>query len=110
MRQREDKTSAPRGRRTASQWCRRYISPTLLVSLAVIAVVLFLNDNSLMRTYQYQSEIAQLKSEILQYRDTLQYYESLNNSLETDGETLERIVREQYHMQRPNEDVYIFEE
>ena len=39
----------------------------------------------------------------------MQYYHRLNASLSTDPRELERIVREQYHMQRPNEDVYIFE-
>ena len=31
-------------------------------------------------------------------------------SLNTDPSTLERIVREQYHMQRAGEDVYIIED
>ena len=38
----------------------------------------------------------------------MNYYRSLNQRLDTDPQTLERIVREQYHMQRPNEDVYVF--
>ena len=42
-------------------------------------------------------------------RDTLEYYNKLNHSLDTDPETMERIVRERYHMQRENEDVYIVE-
>ena len=37
------------------------------------------------------------------------YYLRLNRSLDTDPQSLERIVREKYHMQRPNEDVYIIE-
>ena len=37
----------------------------------------------------------------------MQYYRRLNASLDTDPETLERIVREHYHMQRVNEDVYV---
>lgn len=39
----------------------------------------------------------------------MNYYRRLNASLTASSEELERIVREQYHMQRPNEDVYVFE-
>ena len=37
--------------------------------------------------------------------DTLLYYRRMNHALDTDPETMERIVREYYHMQRENEDV-----
>ncbi len=62
-----------------------------------------------MKSFEYNDMIVELEKEIQQNRDTLQYYQKLNNRLDTDKETMERIVREQYHMQRPNEDVYIFE-
>lgn len=39
----------------------------------------------------------------------MQYYRKLNAELSVNPEALERIVREQYHMQRPGEDVYVFE-
>lgn len=90
-------------------WCRRYISLTLLIVAAAVIFVVFLNDNSVMRTYELESEIERLKAEIQEYRDTLNHYQQLNTSLETDAQTMERIVREQYHMQRPGEDVYLVE-
>lgn len=91
------------------RWCRRYISMTLLLVAAAVVFVVFLNDNSVMRTYELESEIERLKAEIQDYRDTLDHYQRLNTSLETDAQTMERIVREQYHMQRPGEDVYLVE-
>ena len=91
------------------RWTRRYISLTLIASIGVIIFVLFFNENSVMHTYEYTLEIERLKAEIQDNRDTLLYYEDLNRRLDTDKETMERIVREQYHMQRINEDVYIFE-
>lgn len=90
-------------------WCRRYLSVTLLASLAVGAYVTFFNENSLMRIYDHEKEIDRLQARIRQATDTLEYYRALNSSLDTDRETLERIVREQYHMQREGEDVYVFE-
>ncbi len=90
-------------------WCRRYLSLTLLAAIVVGALVLFFNENSLLRTVGQEQRIDELRTRIAEATDTLEYYRSLNRSLNTDKETMERIVREQYHMQHPDEDVYIFE-
>lgn len=89
------------------RWCRRYISFTLLAVAAAVVFVLFLNDNSVMRTYELEQEIERLQAEIANHRDTLVHYQRLNVRLETDARTMEKIVREQYHMQREGEDVYL---
>lgn len=89
-------------------WCRRYLSFTLLAALVVLALVLFFNENSLVRTIDQERRIDELKAQIEDATDTLEYYRGLNNSLRNDRETMERIVREQHHMQHPDEDVYIF--
>lgn len=96
-------------RKNFTRWCRRYISITLIAVVALMVFVLFLNDNSVVRTYQYQQEIGRLNDEIRAYTDTLNYYIEQNSRLETDRATMEKIVREQYRMQRLNEDVYIIE-
>lgn len=92
-----------------SAWCKRYLSLTLLASLIVAAAVLFFNENSLLRTVEQEQRIDELEASINDATDTLNYYRGLNHSLDTDKETMERIVREQYHMQHPDEDVYLFE-
>ncbi|MCM1355823.1 MAG: hypothetical protein NC212_05400 [Staphylococcus sp.] len=90
-------------------WCKRYLSFTLLAAIVVGALVLFLNENSLLRTMEQEQRIDELEAAISDATDTLNYYRDLNHSLDTDKETMERIVREQYHMQHPDEDVYIYE-
>lgn len=90
-------------------WCCRYFSLTLVLVAAAVVFVVFLNDNSVMRTYELEREIEHLQAEISRQRDTLIYYDRLNTSLETDAYTMEKIVREEYHMQRPGEDVYVFD-
>ncbi len=92
-----------------SAWCKRYLSLTLLASIVVGALVLFFNENSLWRTVEQEQRIDELQAAISEATDTLEYYRDLNHSLDTDKETMERIVREQYHMQHPDEDVYIYE-
>lgn len=90
-------------------WLRRYVSLTLIVFVAFILFVLFFNENSILQSYKYNRQIQALKEEIRDNEDTLRYYQEQNDKLNTDPETMERIVREQYHMQRPSEDVYVVE-
>lgn len=90
-------------------WCRRYLSLTLLAALTVLSIVLFFNENSLISTIDQEKRIDELKSRIEEVTDTLEHYRKLNQSLSNDRETMERIVREQHHMQHPDEDVYLFE-
>lgn len=91
------------------KWLKRYVSLSLLVVLGFVVFVLFFNENSVMKSMEYASEIRSLEEEIAQYEDTLRHYQALNDRLNTDPKELERIVREHYHMHRSSEDVYIFE-
>ncbi len=88
---------------------KRYISLPLLIVVAFVAYVLFFNENSVMQSMDYAAEIRSLQNKIAQCEDTLRHYEQLNRRLDSNPEELERIVREHYHMQRPSEDVYIFD-
>lgn len=90
-------------------WCRRYISFPLIGIVVVMSFILFMTDNSVFDTYAYECEIEQLKTELREHRDTLEYYNDLNRRLDTDPATMEQIVREHFHMRRPNEDVFIIE-
>ena len=89
------------------KWFRRYFSLTLAAVVAFVMFVLFFNENSFMRNVELKREIEALKAEIRSNEDTLQYYQDMLEKLNTDRETMEKIVREQYHMQRPSEDVYV---
>ncbi|MDE5704769.1 hypothetical protein [Muribaculum sp.] len=90
-------------------WCRRYLSVTFLILIAFVMIVLFFNDNSFVKSVEYTTRIKELREEIRDNEDTLRYYRHMNHALDTDPETMERIVRENYHMQRENEDVYLVE-
>lgn len=91
------------------RWCRRYIRVSFVLMVAVLAYVMLFSDNSVMDNYHYQMEIDRLKLEIAQNKDTLDFYQKELQRLSTEPEAMERIVREQYHMQRVNEDVFVAE-
>ena len=89
-------------------WGRRYISFTLLIVVAYLAFLLFFNENSMMRSIDLDRTIDSLRTEIRVNQDSLEYYKALNNRLSTSPEEMERVAREQYNMNRPDEDVYEF--
>lgn len=93
--------------RTFLQWCRRYLSLNMLVVGAVLVYLLFFTDNSAALAYEQNREIERLQAEIKANRDTLLYYQRLNHDLSVHPEAMERVVRENYHMQRDNEDVFV---
>lgn len=82
----------------------------LVVTVAFVAIIGVLDENSLLRRASHRYEIATLKNEIEQYK--LQYQEDTRRleELDSNPETIEKIARERYLMKRPDEDVYIFEE
>ena len=68
------------------KWIPRWINIPLLIFVVFVAILLFVGDNSFMRSTEYRSQI---------------------NELNTDNEQLEHLVREKYGMKRVNEEVYI---
>lgn len=94
-------------RRTFAQWCRRYISISLIVTVAIISYILFFSANSVSETYFYDRQIDSLNLAIRRAADSLEYYQDLERRLNTDPAAMEKVVRENYHMQRPDEDVYV---
>ncbi|MBO5272149.1 MAG: septum formation initiator family protein [Muribaculaceae bacterium] len=91
------------------EWLRRYIKWPLVIAIAYLAFVLFFNEYSIARSFELEQKIDSLKIEINNYQDTAQKYKLLNEQLNKNTEEMERVVREQHHMNRVNEDVYIFE-
>ena len=92
------------------EWGRRYITVPLIGVVCFTIYVCFLKeDNSVVTRMQYENEIEDLKAEIGANLDSLELYNRLNASLETNRDDIERVVREHYHMKRSNEDIYVFE-
>lgn len=91
------------------RWIRRYVSLPLLLVVAYVVFIAFFNENSYFKSMEYQKQIDELRAEIKENNDTMAYYRQLNKNLASDPAELERVVREHYHMQRPGEDVYVFE-
>lgn len=71
-------------------------------------MVLFFNeDTSITLNVEYDREINELTREIEECLDSAAYYRSQREALIRGEDNLEHIAREQFHMQKPSEDVYI---
>lgn len=81
--------------------------PLILVGGVVILVLSLNEETSATRNYSYMQEIKELKREIKDNEDSAAYYRRKREALLTGTSDLEHVAREQYHMQRPTEDVYI---
>ena len=82
-----------------------------VITIAIFGIIIvFLDENSMIRRMGYTREINQLNEEIDKYRS--EYNESTKklNELESNPEAIEQIAREKYLMKKSNEDIYVFED
>ena len=89
------------------KWIPRWLNIPLLIFIGFVVVLLFFGENNYMRISKYRSQINELKSQIKDYEDSAAVYDAKVNELNTDNESLERLVREKYGMKRVNEEVFI---
>lgn len=89
-------------------WVRRRSHIAVVAIGALVILLLFLNDDaSWEHNMQYQEEIKALNEEIKLCNDSALYYKMEREKLVTGTEELEQIAREEYHMQKPTEDVFL---
>ncbi len=89
------------------KWIPRWLNIPLLIFIAFVVVLLFFGENNYVRISKYRSEINELKAQIKNNKDSAAVYDAKVNELNTDNESLERLVREKYGMKRVNEEVYV---
>lgn len=89
-------------------WLRRYMSVWTILCLVVAVYIIFYGDSSVFRTVEYERTLDSLNIVLQENLDSAQYYHNLNKRLIEDPKLIEKIVREEYLMKAPDEDVYIF--
>jgi cell division protein FtsB len=75
----------------------------------IVAVVGFLDENSILHRHERQKDIMDLKKEIGAYRERYDKDTRALNGL-ADGKTLEKYAREKYFMHREDEDLFVIVE
>lgn len=89
-------------------WVRRRSHlPMLIIAGVIVMLLLFNEDTSVELNVKYQKEINELRREIKSNLDSAEYYRTRRMAIERGESDLEHIAREQYHMQRLTEDVFL---
>lgn len=92
----------------ANFWVRRRSHiPVILIGTLVVLLLYFNEDTSVTLNMQYDREINRLNECIREARDSAAYYRARRMAIEAGEAPLEYMAREQYHMQRPSEDVFL---
>lgn len=91
-------------------WARRRGAIPFMLIATVIIVVLFLNEETSVKTnMEYDGRINELKEQIVSNRDSAAFYRRHRLAIENGEGDLEYLARERYHMQKPSEDVFVYE-
>lgn len=92
----------------ANFWVRRRSHiPVIVIGTLVVMLLYFNEDTSVALNMQYDREINRINAAIAEARDSAAYYRARRQAIVAGEAPLEYMAREQYHMQRPSEDVFI---
>ena len=98
---------APKFWQRIPKWVyNRYV----IVGAIFLAWMFFLDDNSFLFHKKLDRELEELQDVEQYYMDEIAKDKVLLHDLDSSDEALERIAREEYHMKKDNEDVYIIKE
>ncbi len=81
----------------------------LFIVVALIAMLFFFSDSSLLKRMKYDRQIRDLKRQIEFYRAQIDTNKTKLNELQSSREDLEKFARENYLMKKENEEVFIIE-
>ena len=81
----------------------------LIILVALIAMLFFFSDSSLLKRIKYEHEIRDLKAQIEYYRKQTETDKAKLNELQSSLENLEKYARENYLMKKENEEIFVIE-
>ena len=85
---------------------RNGILVLLLVSIALIVHNIF-GQNGFLASRQQRKELHTLQQQILQLKQENDQLEKANRALKSDPAAVERLAREQMHLAKPGEKIYV---
>lgn len=92
----------------AGFWIRRRSHLPMLIIGGIFVGALYLDDETSVKlNMEFDRKINSLKKEIALNYDSAAYYRERREGIERGKSDLEKMAREQFHMQRPTEDVFI---
>lgn len=80
------------------------------VTITFLLIIIFFDENNMIRHFQNQREISMLESEIEELKHELEVITHKSNELHKDLEIMEKVAREKYGMHKEGEEVFIIED
>ena len=82
-----------------------------LISIIVFAVLIgFVGDHCLMKRFAQKQEIAELKSEIAEQKNTYKRDKIELERIQNNPEAVKRVAHEKYYMKTEDEDIFVIDE
>lgn len=82
-----------------------------LITVGVFGfIIVFLDENSIIRRVKYAREEQVLRGEIEKYQKEYERSTERLGELAVDSGAIEQVARERYLMKKPNEDIYVFDD
>lgn len=88
---------------------RPYLNKYVITLILFGILLVFVDENNLIRRFRYDHQIRELRREIRNLRKEREESARQLEDLRIGTQEIEKIAREQYLMKRDNEDVYILE-
>lgn len=79
----------------------------IVVTASFLVYVLFIGDNSLLRSCTLKAETERLQNEKTEYQNKIKETNNEIRQFQMDKSHIERLAREKYYMRKENEDVFI---
>ena len=82
-----------------------------LISIIVFAVLIsFVGDHCLLKRFAQKQEIAELKSEIAEQKNTYKRDKIELERIQNNPEAVKRVAHEKYYMKTEDEDVFVIDD
>lgn len=86
---------------------RPYANKYVITIIIFVVLIVFVEDDNVIKRISYNSKISDLEDEIEYYKSIRNKSEKEIKYLNASDDELEKIAREQYLMKKPNEEIYI---
>ena len=92
-----------------TQILKKPIVKYVVTALAFVVWVGYFDHNDWYTQKARENELQEVDDNLAYLRSEIKRMRAEKNGIENDPKVLEKFARENYHMKRPNEDVYVFE-
>lgn len=81
-----------------------------VLCVGFIVYMCFVDDYCVLNIMRLRAQESELEHDIERYKDSIAAYQRRIDELSVESQELERVAREQMHMHKKNEDLYLFDD